>query len=739
MKKINFEKLEILSPAGNTESFMAALNNGADAIYLGLDKFNARMKADNFTKENIREYIKLAHSFNAKVYITINTLLNDEDFDELIDLVCALIQAKADAFIVQDLGVAHILKTCFDGITLHASTQMGIHNLEGALVAQKLGFSRIVLSRETSLEDIKEIHEKTNLEIEYFVQGALCVAFSGNCYLSSLEHGLSGNEGKCLQLCRLPYTNSITNETKYFLSPRDLALIKNLPVLIEAGVTSFKIEGRLKHSGYVSLCTNLYKNALNLIKNNNFNIKFINQAYNELQKSFSRGEFNKSAYLIKNNENNIINSTFQNHIGIKIGTITKVKPFKQNLFEITMKLSHKLTSGDGLKFIDTNNKQIDSVGVGNVEVLDSNNYKIITNHNLKIGLDVYLIQDSILEQKYLKNKRKVALNLTISAKICEKLKVKILYNHHEFIYESNEILQPAQSSPLSEEDIITQFNKASDTIFEIQKIEAYTNGIFAPKSLLNKWRREMFSTLEEHIIFENEKHINATFLQDKFISQKAQNVNILPQNISIIDDNYDNFNKNQTFIFSPDDYSKCLLDKNYKLVLQNTSGLSLPVITKFEDKKIINSIINNLTENHMLFINNIGGLYYKIFNGREIVVSPLLNIKNKFAIQALNDLGVTKICASIEASKDFINKYNLSGFSDGEFPLMTFAHCPYKAVHDNSCTSCKHTGTLTYKNNRKQEYKIKRVKISNCYFYLMKNLKNANYNYLLKNFKSNPN
>ena len=213
MKNINFEKLEILSPAGSPENFKSALNAGADAIYLGLDMFNARMKAQNFTRENIREYIKLAHSFGVKVYITINTLLQDEDFDELVSLVNFLTKSKADAFIVQDLGVAFVLRKCFKNINLHASTQMGIHNLEGALVAEKLGFSRIVLSRETTIKDIEEIHKNTNLEIEYFVQGALCVAFSGNCYLSSLENNASGNEGKCLQFCRLPYQNSLTNES----------------------------------------------------------------------------------------------------------------------------------------------------------------------------------------------------------------------------------------------------------------------------------------------------------------------------------------------------------------------------------------------------------------------------------------------------------------------------------------------------------------------------------------------
>ena len=177
MKNLNLNKLEILSPAGNPECFYANINNGADAVYLGLSSFNARMKAENFTTDNIREFVKYAHKFGVKVYVTVNTLIENEDFDEFISMIKILVDAKVDAFIVQDFGIAHLLKTSFDGIELHASTQMGIHNLNGAKVAEKLGFSRIVLSRETSLEDIKEIKNNTNLEIEYFVQGALCVAF----------------------------------------------------------------------------------------------------------------------------------------------------------------------------------------------------------------------------------------------------------------------------------------------------------------------------------------------------------------------------------------------------------------------------------------------------------------------------------------------------------------------------------------------------------------------------------
>ncbi len=735
MKEINFENLEILSPAGNEESFLAAINNGADAVYLGLNSFNARMKADNFTTDNIRHYIALAHSFGVKVYITINTLLRDEDFDELINLVRVLTCAKADAFIVQDLGVAHVLKNCFKNIVLHASTQMGIHNLEGALVAKQLGFSRIVLSRETTLADIKEIHEKSGLEIEYFVQGALCVAFSGNCYLSSLENGASGNEGKCLQLCRLPYKNNQTNSEKYYLSPRDLSLLENLPKLIGAGVTSFKIEGRLKHPGYVGICTNLYKTALNLIKNNIFTNKKITEMNLILKKTFSRGDFNKNAYLVKNDENNIINSAFQNHIGIKVGDVESARPFKTDLHEIIINSTHPLAPGDGLKFIDKNGKQICSVGIGEAKSLGKNKYKIITKQKLTAGLFAFLIQDAGLEEKYLKNQRKIALKLNIFANKNENLKINFAFNNDTFKFISDEILQPANNLPISENDLINQFKKTGDTIFKIEEINIFTNGFFAPKSLLNSIRRNAFSALQNHIISANEKHITAAEIEGEFENQKVQKVDILSENMVICDDFYENFNKNVIQIIAPQNYQDQNFIKNLENITQKNAALFLPVITNFEDKKIINKIVNNLPKNVPLFANNIGGIYYKILENRPVFASPLLNIKNKFAILALNSLGIKTICASVEASSVFVKKYNLISFSEGLFPLMTFAHCPYKVVFENSCADCKYNDSLAYQNSFGKNYQVKRTKISHCYFYLMKPLSREQSKFSLKNLK----
>ena len=250
--------VELLAPSGNEEALFAAINNGADAVYLGLSSFNARIKADNFNTDNIRKITHFAHLFGVKVYITVNTIIKNNEVNEFLNMIDECVNAKVDAFIIQDYGVAYLLKSRYKDIVMHASTQLGIHNLSGALVAQKLGFKRIILSRETTLEDIKNIKQNTDLEIEYFIQGALCVSFSGNCYMSSLISGLSGNRGKCQQYCRKKYAAMLNDEfisKEYHLSTKDLCLIKRLRDLVDAGVCSFKIEGRLRHVGYVSVAT----------------------------------------------------------------------------------------------------------------------------------------------------------------------------------------------------------------------------------------------------------------------------------------------------------------------------------------------------------------------------------------------------------------------------------------------------------------------------------------------------
>lgn len=252
--------LEILAPCGSAESLDAALNTGADAVYLGMKTFSARKNASNFTYVELCEAVSKSHTQGVKVYIALNTLFFDDEKEEISEAIRQVDKSGADAVIVQDLGTAQLVKRIAPGLKLHASTQMTITSLSGARFAEKQGFSRIVLPRELSLEEIKNITENINIETEVFVHGALCVCLSGQCLLSAAIGGRSGNRGLCAQPCRLDYT---CDGCQNVLSLKDLSLIDELQTLEAAGVTSAKIEGRMKRPEYVAAAVSQCRAALN--------------------------------------------------------------------------------------------------------------------------------------------------------------------------------------------------------------------------------------------------------------------------------------------------------------------------------------------------------------------------------------------------------------------------------------------------------------------------------------------
>ena len=250
--------VEILAPAGSKEAFAAALKAGADAVYLGGKAFGARSSAANFSDGELDFAVKMAHENGMKVYVTVNTLIKDSEMKEAFSFVSFLDSIGADAVIVQDRGLASLVKKELS-IPIHASTQMGLHSKDDLLWAEKIGFERAILSRELSLEEIKALRKETSIGLEVFVHGALCYAFSGQCLFSSAVGGRSGNRGMCAQPCRKQYT--LGKETSFMLSTADLFCADSLPDLIDAGVGSVKIEGRLRSPVYVYLATKLYKTA----------------------------------------------------------------------------------------------------------------------------------------------------------------------------------------------------------------------------------------------------------------------------------------------------------------------------------------------------------------------------------------------------------------------------------------------------------------------------------------------
>ena len=257
------KKVELLAPAGNMMCLKAAIEAGCDAVYLAGNLYGARSFAGNFNNEELVEAINMAHLYGVKVYITVNTIIYEREVEKFLEYIRFLHKINVDAVIMQDLGMIDLVRKKFPNLEIHASTQMHIHNYEGALFAQKLGIKRVVMARETPINVIEKIKKELSLEVEVFVHGALCVSYSGQCLMSALIGNRSGNRGTCSQCCRKQYdlydiNNNKLNNDKYLLSTKDLCTLENLDTVINTGVDSLKIEGRMKSPENVYLVTKIY-------------------------------------------------------------------------------------------------------------------------------------------------------------------------------------------------------------------------------------------------------------------------------------------------------------------------------------------------------------------------------------------------------------------------------------------------------------------------------------------------
>ncbi len=328
---------EILAPCGTYEALTAAVNAGADAVYLGGDLFSARAFAGNFNTEHMIEAIDFCHMFGVKVYMTVNTLLKENEISRLTEYIRPFYEVGLDGVIVQDVGVVRVLKNEFSDLPLHASTQMSISSWYGAKLLKEQGLTRIVPARELTLQEIREIKEKVDIEIETFVHGAMCYAYSGKCLLSSFLGGRSGNRGRCAQPCRQCY-ELIQDKSvhEYIMSLKDMCTLKILPDLIDAGIASFKIEGRMKNPYYVAATVDAYKTARDFYMEGHDVEQYQNLAIklmNDMQDIYNRGGFCTGYYYIEDNKKKgsrakgieMAANKRPNHSGLIVGTVEAVK------------------------------------------------------------------------------------------------------------------------------------------------------------------------------------------------------------------------------------------------------------------------------------------------------------------------------------------------------------------------------------------------------------------------------
>ena len=353
---------ELLAPVGGEEQLRAAVENGADAVYMGGRMFNARVNAGSFGGDQLKESVRYAHSKGVKVYITLNTLVKDEELEEAIQVARECYTAGVDALIVQDFGLGSLLKKYVPNMELHLSTQGTVYDLDGVLQAKDMGFERVVLARETPFEQIKAIAGATDVPLEIFVHGALCMCYSGQCQMSRFQGGRSGNRGGCAQPCRLPYEimrggKPVLDKgekrpvfSKYRLSPKDMCTIDNLGEFADAGVASLKIEGRMKSPEYVAVVVSIYRKYLDLYARDGW-YEVSQRDREALQQIFNRGSFT-DGYLWKNPRRNILSGDIPKHQGIELGKVLNVrvagegKTIRQFL---TVKLSRDLNLGDGVE------------------------------------------------------------------------------------------------------------------------------------------------------------------------------------------------------------------------------------------------------------------------------------------------------------------------------------------------------------------------------------------------------
>lgn len=706
--------IEILSPAGNIAALKSAVANRADAVYLGLENFNARLKADNFSTHNIKEWVDFCHLYNVKVYVTINTLIKQSELNKLDELLLACERAKVDAIIVTDLAVVAKAKKLCPSVALHASTQMGIHNYLGAKFLEELGFSRVVLARECTIADIKEIKQHTNLEIEYFVHGAMCVAFSGQCLLSSIASGNSGNRGLCLQLCRKEYRESLTGSKCFAISAKDQCLIDYIDELASCGVTSLKIEGRLKSAEYVGLVTAKYRKAVD-------GLKITHQDINEMKRVFNRGGYSKGYSFSKKDD--IIYTKVQNHLGQHIGEIVNVSKFKDN-FKLDIKTNFELKNGDGIKIFRDNNE----VGGFEVSIIEKNNdgFKLFSKNNFCRGDKVHITLDSALTKKYSCDtlpKILLELDCTISQnKFC----IDAIYNNQKISYFENVSFETAKKLETDRAEIAKQLSKTGDTPFDFDiKNIKLLNKLFIPKSILNNIRRNFVQFLQEQIIkinrknWQNERDNNYTNKKNTFEFTKKYNV-ISPDNSDIvICDKIDFSAKNDEsiikIVLNYNNFDKSII--NYAKY-HNNIFIKLPKIATQADLKAILKKLEDVPKNVGIYADNFYAYYLAVVSGRSVIGGLGLNLFNR---DSINLLGLKSFVISSELSKYEIEEIGISSvvFSFGYLPVMNFCHCPVQHFTGCSCADCKYKEYSL--SDKYGEFKVRRIKIVNCYFEMLNN------------------
>lgn len=735
------KKIELLAPAASFEGMKAVINAGADAVYIGGEKFGARAYADNLDKDLLIEAIRYAHLHNVNVHLTVNTILKQEEIEnELYAYILPYYNAGIDAVIVQDMGVLEYLHTYFPKLEKHMSTQTTITSSECLSIIKKYDINRIVLARELSISEIEEIKRNTGVEIEAFIHGALCYSYSGQCLMSSMIGDRSGNRGRCAQPCRKKYRllkdNVEIGKEKYLLSPKDMCGLANIQELINIGVDSLKIEGRMKKPEYAATIVSVYRKYIDVFYSLGYSeyIKYIKKNSVEFQNDiismqdiYCRGGFTKG-YFNQHNGKDMMSVNLPSHQGVMVGKVIEV-----NNRNCSIKLNKSINRQDVLLIRDKENVDAKSSYEFTVKESHNNGEIIKTNYlkglHLQKGQLVYRIKNNELidyiNKKYLDdNKRvKLCMDIILQKDRCAKVRVKLYDKIFEYEFEK---VNGANNRPITEENVIKQFSKLNNSPFVIEKITVQMdNDIFVPIKSLNDMRRHVVENVivdynEEYLLSRHSKivdnkeevmtnniarkdavdnvdneRLNNVVNIKKSHNRKITTLGVLVNNMEQLSIIIDYIDIDDIYLeldaFELDELEECIQkvkQSNYNVVIALPRILRSSGIEILKDNYID---ILNMNEVSGYLVRNIEGinLVKKYGNNKaKIICDNNLYVANNYAKKAWIEQGADIVGISLELSKEEVKQLNRSNCQMliyGKPVVMVTAGCVKKTNDMCNC------------------------------------------------------
>lgn len=659
--------VEILAPAGNEECAIAAINSGADAVYLGYSAFSARDGAENFDDGKLESLLKRAKLLGVKVYVAMNTLVKSEEKEVFLNQLIHLWNMGVDAIIMQDILLGKYVKEYYPSVCLHLSTQAGVCSVEGAVFAKECGFSRVILARETPLSEIEKIAKV--IETEAFVQGALCTAFSGECYFSSFVGGNSGNRGRCKQPCRKKYTidRKGYDKKEYALSLSDLSVGEWMDKLLQSGVTSLKIEGRMRRAEYVAAAVSYYRSLLDGKED-------INKRLSDLKRTYNRGNYTKG--LAFSQDKRFLSRNVQGHLGEKVGVVKVVGG------KFLVESGFTPQKGDAFKILRNGQEVGGAYQAGSWQ----RGFVLSSKNRLMNGDLVFITTDEEVKNRLLSKQEKGKISLRIRF---EEKGYGVVEGGGVFL-STKDTLATAQSAPLTQKDLKDCFLKTDGLPIEVlfEKVETVGN-IFIPKSLLNAFRREFYEKLTESLL--KREKLSLVPLEEKSFVGKNNKVAVITTgkipawaDIAVL--------------------KKYAFDEQ-ELVSFRALGKELylyyPPFTTAEERNAFKKTLA-LGVFDGIYAENYGGIVFAKEVGCRVFAGTGLNLSNEIALCKLLEFEFVSYYA---ISKELSEKesqllLNEKGFAlcTGDLKLMDLCYCPF----EKTCFECdkREVYSLTDENNR---------------------------------------